>query len=274
MPRFTRRRIRSSAIALAVMAALVAWHRWIDASLGRTAFQTGYVMLATVLFLAAYNLRKKLPGLPLGNSCSWLQLHLYVGLSSLVLFGLHVSWRWPNGYFESVLAVTYLLTFGSGVWGLYLTRTIPRQLARASEQIIFERIPRLRHEVLERSRAAVLAGVDASGGTTLADFYADRVDNYLAAPRGVGYFLRPSSGVRRRVMAELTDLRRFLTEAEEAASEKLFALIRKKDDLDFHHARQGLLKAWLFVHIALSYALVLLGTLHGVLALAMRGGPV
>ena len=45
------------------------------------------------------------------------------------------------------------------------------------------------------------------------------------------------------------------------------------DDLDVHAARQGLLKGWLFVHITLSYTLVVLGVLHGVLALAMRGGP-
>lgn len=273
MTRLARRRITSSSLAVVACALLAGWVYWLDGSLARSAYQTGYLMFAAVVFLAAYNLRKKLPGLPLGASRLWMQLHLYVGLVSAVLLGLHVGWKLPNGYFETTLAISYAATFVSGLWGLYLTRTIPRQLARTSEQIVYERIPQLRDGVLKRSRAAVLQVVSDTGVTTLADFYTGRVDNYLAAPRGVLYAVRPTSAVRRRVMAELTDLRRFLTEAEEAASEKLFALIRKKDDLDFHAARQGLLKGWLFVHITLSYTLVVLGVLHGVLALAMRGGP-
>ncbi|TWT85841.1 hypothetical protein Pla123a_06480 [Posidoniimonas polymericola] len=272
MNKFARRRYRCSAAALALVAALWAWLRWVDGSLGATAYQSGYVLYGLIVFLAAYNARKKLPGLPLGSSRAWLQLHLYVGVATVALLGMHISWRLPNGYFETALAGVFAATVLSGVWGLYLTRTIPRQLARTSEQIVFERIPRLRNDLLRRSRAAVLAGVSQTGSTTLAEFYSTRVDNYLAAPRGVGYFLRPSSGVRRRVMAELTDLRRFLTQAEEVAGETLFAIIRKKDDLDFHQARQGLLKGWLFLHIALTYTLLTLATLHGVVALAMRGG--
>lgn len=273
MNAFARRRLRYSAAALSLVAALWAWLWWVDSSLGATAYQSGYVLYGMVVFLAAYNLRKKLPGLPLGSSRVWLQLHLYVGVTSVFLLGMHISWRQPNGYFETALFALYAATVGSGVWGLYLTRTIPKQLARTSEQFVWERIPRLRSDLLRRSRAAVLQGVSQTGVTTLAEFYSDRVDNYLAAPRGAAYFVRPSSAVRRRVMAELTDLRRFLTEAEEAASEKLFAIIRKKDDLDFHQARQGLLKGWLFLHIALTYTLIAFATLHGVVALAMRGGP-
>lgn len=273
MSQRNQRRIRNALLAVLGVAALVLWRDWLHRSLGRTGYQTGYLMYALVVVLAAYNLRKKLPGLPLGTSANWLQLHIYLGALSIVVFGLHLAWRWPDGYLELTLAVVYLMTFASGLWGLYITRVFPKQLARTSEQVIYERIPSLRHDVLRRSRAAVLSAVDTSGATTLADFYADRVDNYLAAPRGLAYYVRPSSGVRRRVMAELTDLRRFLCEAEESASEQLFALIRKKDDLDFHQARQGMLKAWLFVHIVLTYTLLLLASFHGLMALAMRGGP-
>ena len=63
-----------------------------------------------------------------------------------------------------------------------------------------------------------------------------------------------------------------LSDQEQAACERLFALVRRKDDLDFHEARQRLLKLWLFVHIGLTYALVLLALLHGLLAHAFRGG--
>jgi hypothetical protein len=52
----------------------------------------------------------------------------------------------------------------------------------------------------------------------------------------------------------------------------LFALVRRKDDLDFHEARQKLLKVWLFAHIGLTYALVLLALLHALMAHAFGGG--
>jgi hypothetical protein len=72
-------------------------------------------------------------------------------------------------------------------------------------------------------------------------------------------------------MEEMQNLRRYLSEPESSACERLFPLVRRKDDLDFHAARQGLLKTWLFVHIGLTYALVACALLHGLLALAFRG---
>ena len=73
-------------------------------------------------------------------------------------------------------------------------------------------------------------------------------------------------------MREMQDLRRYLCDAEQVGCERLVALVRRKDDLDFHDARQKTLKLCLFAHIGLTYALLLLAILHGVLAHAFRGG--
>jgi hypothetical protein len=70
----------------------------------------------------------------------------------------------------------------------------------------------------------------------------------------------------------MQDLRRYLSDDEQTGCERLFTLVRRKDDLDFHDARQKTLKLWLFVHIGLTYALILLATLHAVLAHAFHGG--
>jgi hypothetical protein len=75
-------------------------------------------------------------------------------------------------------------------------------------------------------------------------------------------------------MHEMQDLRRYLSDQEQGACEKLFALVRRKDDLDFQEARQRLLKTWLFAHIGLTSALVVLALLHGLLAHAFAGGGV
>jgi hypothetical protein len=272
MKSFAQRRIRNGGLTMMCVALVWLWVRVRERSLAPTSFATGYVMLAAVLFLAAYNARKKLPFLPLGSSATWLQWHLYVGVGSMAVFVLHAGLRLPSGVLETALAGLYLGTICSGVIGLYLTRTIPGQLARVGDEVIYERIPMLTRQVGRQAGNVVLEAVTSSGATTLADFYASRLHGFFYRPRGMKYFLRPTTGLRRSLMEEMRSLGRYLTEHELTARERLFAMVRFKDDLDFHAARQGLLKSWLFVHIGLTYALVALAVLHGMLALVFRGG--
>jgi len=272
MKSFAQRRIRNGGLTMIVIALVWLWVRMRQRNLAPTSFATGYIMLAAVLFLAAYNARKKLPFLPLGSSAAWLQWHLYVGAGSLAVFMLHAGLRSPSGILETALACVYLCTFGSGIVGLYLTRMIPAQLARVGDEVLYERIPMLARQVSRQAGDVVLESVTASGATTLADFYMSRLYGFFHRPRGASYLLRPTTGLRRSLMEEMQNLRRYLSENELTACERLFALVRRKDDLDFHAARQGMLKGWLFVHIGLTYALVALAVLHGLLALAFRGG--
>lgn len=267
----TRRRVRNTLLTIVAVLAAILWVRKETDSLARATYLTGYVLYAAIGVLALYNVRKKLPMLPLGTSASWLQFHIYLGIGTVALFALHTGGRIPSGKVEVALAITYLTTVGSGVWGLYLARTIPPQLTRSGEQFVYERIPALRRQVRDRAQGALLKAVSTTGATTLADFYAAHVHDYLEQPRSVRYLFRPTTRFRRRLLRKLHDLRRYLNSDEQHACETLFQLVRKKDDLDFHEARQRLLKLWLFGHITLTYALIILATLHGVVALAFRG---
>jgi hypothetical protein len=269
---FTRRRVRNFGLTAMAVAAVWLWSRALERHLHASAFTTGYLLLSAVLLLALYNVRKKLPFLPLGSSAAWLQWHLYIGIGSVGVFMLHAGIRWPTGLFNSELAVVYVATITSGVVGLYLTRTIPRQLSRVGQEVIYERIPALHLAVRQRASETVLESVAASGATTLADFYIARLYDFFHRSRGARYFFRPTTALRRSLMHELQANRRYLSDQEQAACERLFTLVRRKDDLDFHQARQKLLKTWLFVHVGLTYALVALALLHGMLALAFRGG--
>jgi hypothetical protein len=272
MTRFNKRRLQNGVLLLTALGATWWGVRAGDDSLASSAFGTGYLLLGAIFFLAMYNLRKKLPSLPLGTSATWMQWHLYVGVGTVGVFAMHTRTVWPSGWLDACLALVYSLTVASGIVGLYLTRTIPRQLARVSEEIVYERIPAFQRQVRVQADDVVLQAVTASGATTLADFYAARLFAFFRRPRGWRYLVRPTSTLRRAMMREMHDLRRYLSEQEQAGCERLFALVRRKDDLDFHDARQKVLKLWLFAHIGLTYALVLLGVLHGVLAHAFYGG--
>jgi hypothetical protein len=272
MTYFLRRRVGNASIMLIALAVVWAIVRLQQRTLGSPAFTTGYLLLGVILFLALYNVRKKLPFLPLGSSATWLQWHLYAGMGSAGLFAMHAGLPLTNGVMETALAICYLLTFSSGLIGLYLTRAIPRQLARIGDEVIYERIPAFRRQVAVEVNATVLGVVAASGATTLADFYTARLYDFIQKPRGMSYLMWPTSALRRALMREMQDVRRYLSDQEQVACERLFALVRRKDDLDFHEARQKLLKLWLFIHIGLTCALVLLAVVHGLVAHAFRGG--
>ncbi len=134
MTSFVQRRIRNSGATMMMLALVWLWVRALENRLTPSSFATGYVMLAAMLFLALFNIRKKLPFLPLGSSATWLQWHLYVGIGSLGVFALHAGLNWPTGTLEATLAAVYLSIIVSGLIGLYLTRTIPAQLRGSAKK--------------------------------------------------------------------------------------------------------------------------------------------
>ncbi|QDT00631.1 hypothetical protein [Adhaeretor mobilis] len=272
MHHFARRRWINATISVALVALVALWVRFVESSLGRSAYHTGWLLLAMLVALASYSLRKRLPVLPLGRSAIWLQAHLYIAFASVGIFLLHIQFRWPNGILESILACVFAATIISGLVGLYWTRTIPKKLAKVGEEVLYEEIPRLRVILRDRAQNMVLATVRTSGEATLGEYYEQRLRSYFARPRGWRYRLRPSSDVRKALMADLTEATRYFSDTERKSAEQLFSLVRRRDDLDYHDALQWRLKTWLFVHVALTYPLLLLALAHGWLAHLFAGG--
>ena len=130
MVNFTRRRIRNSGLTAITVAGLWLWTRAQERTLNSTAFATGYLLLATVLFLALYNVRKKLPFLPLGSSSAWLQWHIYIAIGSIGVFALHAGIPWPAGILNTTLAACYVSTIASGLVVWCITGSKPRQPTR------------------------------------------------------------------------------------------------------------------------------------------------
>jgi hypothetical protein len=269
---FVRRRIANAAVMLAALGGVWGYARRLEASLHSSSFFSGWVLLGAMVFLAAFSLRKKLPAPPLGSAAAWLQVHIYIGIGSAGLFLMHVGWRWPGGWFEGALTALYAATFTSGMIGLYWTRTLPRRLSRLGEEVIYERIAALRGQLRDQAQAAVLSAVRGGGATTLGEFYNARLQDFFSRHRGWRYRLWPTAVLRKQLLAELTDATRYLSDDERKTAEELFALVRRRDDLDYHEALQWRLKAWLFVHIALTYPLLMAAALHAWLAHVFYGG--
>ena len=187
-----------------------------------------------------------------------------------MLFLIHLNFRAPHGWFEITLAWLFALVSGSGVVGLFFSRVLPRRLATRGGEVIFEKIPALRHALKTEAENLAL-GADAKS-PVIAEFYAKRLAPFFAGPKNFWLHLAESRRPLNALLAELDDLRRFANEAERATLEKLAALVRQKDGLDYHRALQLALKLWLFVHIPLTYGLMIFTLLHIVLVFGFSGG--
>ncbi len=265
-------RTASMAILLAVSIFIVVWHGRLLATHPHLVYLTGWGLLALMLYLTAYNARKKLAFLPLVSSRLWLQAHIYLGLLTGLVFLLHSQWRWPTGWFESLLSALFLGVTLSGIVGWFISRTIPKQLTTVGGEVPYERIPIIRRSLREQAERLVLKGIPVAKASTLADFYAGRLADYFAVKT---HFWAHVFGSRRSLntlLEQIAELGRFLNPEEKNTIGRLTDLVRQKDALDFHAAKQFVLKAWLFVHIPLTYGLLVFSFVHVVLIYAYSGG--
>jgi hypothetical protein len=270
MSRFTRQLMLGLAFLVLATAGMVHLHRRFNEGSPAYPHLTGWGLFAVILFLSVYNGRKKLPFLPLGSSETWLQLHIYLGLFTGVIFLFHIRFHPPHGWFEGTLAALYVLVMISGIAGLAITRAFPRRLTARGGEVIYEKIPSIRHQL--REQAEVLAMGGANPSSALAEFYARKLALFFSESRNFAHHLIESRAPLNRLTSELEELRRYQTEAERPLLEQLLALVRQKDTLDYHQALQRTLKLWLFVHLPLTWSLLIFSLVHIALVYAFSGG--
>lgn len=269
---FARRRLWNIGL-LIVAVVLVFWQIARYGSHHReAALMSGWALLAVCLFLAMYSGRKKLPFLPIGNSRAWLQLHIYLGYLTFVLFIAHTRWSRPHGWFEQSLAILFLGVALSGVAGLLLSRWIPRRLTARGEEILLERIPMVRRRLADQIQALALESVAKTQSTIIADFYIQHLADFMARPRNLIQHLFQSRAPINQLQSYITDFNRFLTEEQRIVMAKILALIRQKDGLDYQRSLQLSLRLWLFVHIPLTYSLLIFTAFHVVLVFGFSSG--
>ncbi len=265
-----RRRWALTLTALVVGAMSIALYRR-SLTLNDTAFLSGWALAGVLLFLTLYNARKKLTYPPLLKSSTWLQLHVYVGLISIALFLLHVGFRVPDGAFEITLTALFAALALSGLLGIYLTRALPRGMTVRGPEVLYERIPVYRRELGERAEELVVRCSEQTRSTTLADFYQDRLVYFFRRHRNFWRHLYQSQRPLQHLLHDLRSLDRYFNDEERRVANELTELIEAKDTLDHHYSQQGVLKRWLFVHVPLTYALLVFVVVHAVLVHAFAG---
>lgn len=265
---FAGRLRRNMSLTAAACLGLATLYAVYGASLAHENFVTGWLLAVVVVVLTLYNLRRGVPVLPLGSSSAWMQFHGYLGLVGIILFLLHVGLAVPRGAMELVLAGLFVAVAGSGVIGLALARLVPARLSRRGEEVLYERIPQFRRQLLERAEALALRAVEETGSTTIADYYTDRLRPFLDGPRNFWEHVFEVSRGRQNLLIEMRDLERYLDDNEKEILHELAELTGLKDDLDYQYALQSILKRWQLVHVPLAYGLIVFVALHAIVVYA------
>ena len=248
----------------------VVW-RLLCASLRPDAIYTGILLLLLILALTLFNARKKLPFLPLVKAATWLQIHIYAGWFCFFIFLLHIRFHIPSGPVEVTLATIFCIVILSGVFGLYISRNLPARMTASGETLLFERIPAHRLRIQGNVEALIRKAESETESSTLGDFYVQRLRAFFARiPSAISALASAERGLH-ALLAEMNALDRYLNEQERNIASEIRDWIETKQNLDFQYAAQRLLKLWLFVHIPITYSLILLGGAHGIIAMLYAG---
>jgi hypothetical protein len=235
-------------------------------SLRPAALYSGVLLMAVLLLLTGFNMRKRLTFVPALTASIWMQIHIYTGWFSIAGYVIHAGLRVPNGRLELALAILFWLVALSGVWGLYMSRVFPSQLRMEGENVIFERIPAMRAQLRQQCEEIITEPTVSTESTALADIYEHRIRQFFEGPRDLRSHALGSRKAPRTFLAEIEHTSRYLSEAERVSMDAITELIRTKQNLDYQWVRQGMLKLWLFIHIPLTYALILVAIAHGLIA--------
>jgi hypothetical protein len=257
-----------------LVAALLLTHTVYAPVLPRIVYIYGWFLFLLIVVLSLYNARKKLPFLPVGTSEGWLQFHIYAGLFTVLLFAFHVRFRLPTGWFDTILFLLYFFVTLSGIAGLFISKMVPKRLTTRGGEVLYERIPMIRRSLQEQAETLALKSVPEAQSTTLADFYLRHLKSFFDTSQNFWLHLFEVRSPVNSLLNKIGDLNRFLNEQERATANKLADLVRQKDGLDYQRTLQITLKTWLFVHIPLTYSLLIFSVIHIVLMFAVSGGAI
>jgi hypothetical protein len=258
----------------------------------------GSVGSAFMLFAGLLGLRKKFPIWRIGRAQAWMRGHLWLGFLAFPIILFHAGLHF-GGALTTTLMWLFIVVFVSGILGAVLQHYMPRlTLERIPMETIYEQIERVRGQLLEEAAKLVEEAVDAlagnlqkataeeracaasagtMGGLTVASglqvdeeaavelrgFFTREIQPFLkhAGSRG------PALGDAGRSEALFRQLRVLLPSNVHSTVDDLENVCEEKRQLDQQSRYHKILHGWLLVHIPISYALLLLGAVHAVIAL-------
>lgn len=236
--------------------------------------------------------RKQLRAWPLGSAQAWLRAHIWLGVLSVPLLVFHSGLR-LGGTLSSALMVLFLAVIVSGLLGLALQQWLPQRLLNdVPAETIYTEIESVMTQVAEDAEALVDAtcGPAADGpgkpvprtarrgeeilqvavprdpvaeSHLLRDFFHQQVSAFLLVGSRSGSDLRLPS----RAARMFRDLRTRVPPTTHPVVEALERCCEQRRQLEQQLRLHYVLHGWLWLHVPLSIALIMLMLVHVVFAL-------
>jgi hypothetical protein len=249
----------------------------------------GVVGFAFMIFAGLLSLRKKFPVWRMGRTSTWMRGHLWLGLISYPIILFHAGFSFGKGTLTWWMMAIFTVVIVSGVVGAILQHYMPRMMTReVPYETIYAEIPRIRGQLVDEAdmKVAEVTGVmsesamaQASGGTggvvvtvvqmenevreELTRFYDSELRPYIEKEGGKGCAI----AMRQTSMAMFANLRTLLPDVIHPVVSDLESICEEKRELDHQIRMHRILHGWLFIHVPLSLALLLMGAVHAVIAL-------
>ena len=250
----------------------------------------GIVGFALMVFAGLLSFRKKFPVLRMGRTSTWMRAHLWLGLISYPIILLHSAFSFGHGALTWSLMLVFSIVIVSGLMGAALQHYLPRMITtQVPYETIYDEIPRIRGQLLDEAdlkvaeltgitmnESAVAASATSSGEVIVSfvqleqqirnevtRFYSNEMRPYLEQAGGKGCLLAE----RAISAATFKNLRTLLPELVRPVITDLEDICEEKRELDHQVRLHRLLHGWLFVHVPLSFGLLLMGAIHAIVAL-------
>jgi hypothetical protein len=94
------------------------------------------------------------------------------------------------------------------------------------------------------------------------DLYSNHLRDFFLGPRNFVAHVIGSRRPLKRITDEIDNLYRYVDKQSQEKLDIIRDLVIEKDRLDFARVFLGLNKAWLFVHVPVTYSLIVLAVLH------------
>lgn len=264
--------LRNMALAAIIIQAMFVVGWLYDTALRDTRTLDGWMLFSLVIFQMFFSWRRRAPNLPLGRVTYWMQAHIYTGYIVIAAFAFHTRFSLPDTIFEWVLWSLFVLVAMSGLVGTFFMRTIPAKLEETTQQIPFEKIPAMQAELAREVDDLVINAVGETGTAALTGFYTQTLHGFFRKPRNILLHLRQSRRPRNVICDQLKAFDRYLDKKGKETLNSIESRVIAKDNLDYQYAHQGLLTAWLFIHIPATYGMIALAVVHAAVVHAFTAG--
>lgn len=244
-------------------------------------YTLGSIAAALIIILMGYGIRRRVFGGKVGNASGWLTIHVYFGLCTLVVASLHCGFHFGRNI-HTVAYVLMCLVVASGCWGVYAYLRYPALLVRvrgnSSRDQLLRQIAEFDQQALSLAASlnAILREfvIDAIrrtriGGGLWAQLRArDESMLLLSPPLNPGVAMLVSNQGQRALIDMLSrqyaaavasrETRDTLDQLLKVAGHK--AVVQRRLQLDLQ--LQALMQFWLYLHLPLSFGLLMALAIH------------